>query len=88
MTHLRIVTPAEQSFDASLRAERDRLSAELDRRPNLYRKLDEAARIAAASADAERDFRILRWQTRIKWGAILLAYCAIVYFAFQFGRGA
>jgi hypothetical protein len=56
--------------------------------PDPYAGLEEAARRAAVEADTRRDLRIMRWQSRVKWFAILTAYAAIIYFAWQLGRGA
>lgn len=57
-------------------------------RVDPYAGLEEAARRAAVEADSRRDLRIMRWQSRVKWFAILMAYAAIIYFALQLGRGA
>lgn len=50
--------------------------------------LEEAARRAAVEADTRRDLRYARWQRRVAWFAILTAYATIIYFAWQYGRGA
>jgi hypothetical protein len=64
------------------------LSCDFDSRPDPYAGLEEAARRAAVEADTRRDLRIMRWQSRVKWFAILTAYAAIIFFAWQLGRSA
>jgi hypothetical protein len=64
------------------------LPCDFDSHPDPYAGLEEAARRAAVEADSRRDVRIMRWQSRVKWFAILTAYAAIIYFLFQAGRGA
>jgi hypothetical protein len=49
---------------------------------------NERARLRAIEADTRRDLRIMRWQSRVKWFAILTAYAAIIFFAWQLGRSA
>jgi hypothetical protein len=63
------------------------LPCDFDSRPDPYAGLEEAARRAAVEADSRRDLRIMRWQSRVKWFAVLTAYAAIIYFALQLGRG-
>jgi hypothetical protein len=58
-----------------------------DNRVDPYAGLEEQERRARVEADVRRDIRIMRWQARVKWGCLLLAYAAIFYFAVQMGRG-
>lgn len=58
-----------------------------DTRVDPYAGLEEQARRDAVEADSRRDRRIVRWQPRIKWGCIVLAYALLVYFSLQIGRG-
>jgi hypothetical protein len=46
------LSPAERAFDRDLRAERDALHRAYDIRPDLYRSLDERARMAEPPLDA------------------------------------
>jgi hypothetical protein len=59
-----------------------------DNRVDPYAGLEEQERRAAIEADTRRDIRVKRWQSRVKWGCIVLAYAAIIFFAWQIGRGA
>lgn len=53
---------------------------------DLYRTLEEEERIHRVYRDVRRDLRIMRLQAFVKWGAIITAFAAIMYFAFQMGR--
>jgi hypothetical protein len=64
------------------------LPCDFDARPDPYAGLERQERRAAVEADSRRDLRIMRWQVRVKWFAILTAYAAIIYFCWQLGRGA
>jgi hypothetical protein len=56
---------------------------------NLYQSLEDQARIAEIVAELDAaEARLRRMQATVKWFAILLAYAAIIFFAWQLGRGA
>lgn len=75
MRHLHLVQPTDYA---------PRVLERSDSHVDLYRTLEEEERIHRVYRDVRRDLR--RLQAFVKWGAILVAYGAIVYFAFQAGR--